>query len=611
MTTTLALNLTNPAAGDPSFWVSLEQVLPDEYATAEEAAEVIDKLFELSPCTAADDEQEEEQPSLEETLATAREIMADELLEKQDTLCTDATGCFPATMRVFRSHQDRPYTLLIAGGEVVQTVVGNVQQMVKTVPVEKSSSVSLDLPGDQPVSASWQGPCYAGTDRLDSNPEITVSNGRVFWSGSVTGVLRVAYPLPYDLVTIQTTEEDCTVTALYHLATDEIDLQPPPADDQAVNLCQQISSSIELLDDGEQRPCEELIYVDIRCDCTDEDSGKSYWRKESTICLPGEATNSDVNRGNTEISYTVCDGAEDAVHDPDYYESVCCTGWPYPRDLPRCQKKYSKYTHGSISSDQVADLIKTYGQSITLIPVGPDGGVCGAQILVQDVNQHNCCDGVSQLLWDYENSGDVVGGGSSVEVCVTGGKRPLEVKVRGKGFYLDQAHTLRDGIVNGNCFKIYTTSDACGTAQVYVTDGCSSVGSSIRSTAGWWETVYDDYAPDAYGGSVADLICGEGTKIFSYGFEKIEGGKRTVQSYSIWAGNLPYGDCYYACDGSANTQEICVTDWDSFVNGVTFCPGSTSCFSHGSDFDNCEDLYGTYVHRLCGGRRIAYRWVCE
>lgn len=188
MTTTLSTNLTKPAAATESFWVAMEQELPDALATVAEAAEVIDKLFELSPCTSAEEEEQtEEQTPIDEMLATAREIMAEELLEKKDTLCTAANGCFPATLLVFRSHQDRPYTMLVAGGEVTQTIIGNVRQMVKSVPVEQASSVSLDLPGDQPISASWQGPCYAGTSRLDSNPEITVNHGRLFWSGSITG----------------------------------------------------------------------------------------------------------------------------------------------------------------------------------------------------------------------------------------------------------------------------------------------------------------------------------------------------------------------------------------------------------------------------------------
>ena len=122
---TLSLTLSNRAAGGPEFWIRLQQEVEPELATVEEAAEVFDELFELDPCVpVVEEEAADPEESLEEMLESAREIFDNVLLDRQDSLCPDENGCFAATMRVYRSHQDRPYTLLVQGGEVVQTLVG-------------------------------------------------------------------------------------------------------------------------------------------------------------------------------------------------------------------------------------------------------------------------------------------------------------------------------------------------------------------------------------------------------------------------------------------------------------------------------------------------------
>jgi len=101
---------------------------------------------------------------------------------------------------------------------------------------------------------------------------------------------------------------------------------------------------------------------------------------------------------------------------------------------------------------------------------------------------------VSQLVWDYAESGDVVDINSYVDVQVTGGIRPLSWKVRGKGFWTDPQHTKRDAVTVGGSLRIYTDEEACGTAAVYATDGCSGVSEYIKSIAGEWVIInkYND-----------------------------------------------------------------------------------------------------------------------
>lgn len=97
------------------------------------------------------------------------------------------------------------------------------------------------------------------------------------------------------------------------------------------------------------------------------------------------------------------------------------------------------------------------------------------------------CDGIEPLAWETDLVETTsVAPSSSVVIFVTGGKLPLQISVGGKGFWLDADHNLRNGVVNSRAITIYTDEDACGSAQISVTDGCTSVTETILSTSGKW-----------------------------------------------------------------------------------------------------------------------------
>lgn len=164
-----------------------------------------------------------------------------------------------------------------------------------------------------------------------------------------------------------------------------------------------------------------------------------------------------------------------------------------PAQVP---EKYGPYTQGEVTRDEIADLKKTYGPDIRFIPVGPDDGACGQTITVQDVNQRDCCDGVPELVWDSENSVEVID--TNGDVYITGGKLSIlkRWQVRGHGFYTDSAHTKKDAVTGGNRLRIYVSDEACGTAAVYVTDGCSSASGMVRSIMGQWVAIDPATAPE-------------------------------------------------------------------------------------------------------------------
>ena len=374
----LSLNLTNPAAGQEEYWIKLEQDRLDEVATMKEAAEIIDAMFDIDPCEPVDERPEEEKPSYEEQLEKAEKALKEFMLTKKPELCRDENGCFTATIKVFRSHQDRPYTLLIQGGVEIQTTTGHEESKSLTVAVKNSSSITLSLPG-QTISATWQGPCYSTTGPV-SRPDITISGNVVSWGANLTGVLLIQYSQPYDVVTIlvgntervslggaspetqltagDVADDSCVVTGLYYLSFDEIELEPPPEDEETDSLCHSGDMLEEPPDEEKPRACTERIKVEVRCECSDKESDDSYYRLEPISCLPGEATGSEVNRGRVDIEYTSCENQEQ-VDDPAYYEEICCVP---PRldlwDLPRCKKLYQPFPGGSEPSDDDLEALR-------------------------------------------------------------------------------------------------------------------------------------------------------------------------------------------------------------------------------------------------------------
>lgn len=121
-------------------------------------------------------------------------------------------------------------------------------------------------------------------------------------------------------------------------------------------------------------------------------------------------------------------------------------------------------------------------QSIIVETVGPNGP-CGKKYTRWTENR-GCCDGVSALVWDEAESVNVMSPDSSGVVVITGGRLPLSIKIRGVGFYLDASHKIKDGYSNSFSFRVFTNSDACGTALITVSDGCSEVVGDIKSTNG-------------------------------------------------------------------------------------------------------------------------------
>ena len=164
------------------------------------------------------------------------------------------------------------------------------------------------------------------------------------------------------------------------------------------------------------------------------------------------------------------------------------------RALPRCSRRTRTFRGGAqikLGAQHYRDL---YGAATRVVPLTPPGGACGEHIIEQRIMGTNCCDGVEPLAWDEERSAEVAPINGVVDVYVTGGGRfPFTWRISGEGFWLDPGHTKKRITTYTGALRIYTQA-SCGSADVWVEDGCSSVKGTIRSTSGRW-VFREDFTP--------------------------------------------------------------------------------------------------------------------
>lgn len=491
-TKTLDITLSNGTTYDEQCWIALEQLDTDDTATTEEAAETIDELFELDPCYGddEDDEDDDDEDTVDEDdlLETATDNLDEVLADVYDILCTEGDGSYTCQVKVTRSHSSKSYSLYKQNCRVTATQTGLSETISETVAVESASSLSdIEIPADQEVSATWAGKVYTSSGEVASKPTITVKGGNVYWRGSMTGVVKLSYTQPYELLSVTVDGEDgetpdAALTAIGYNAVDEITLDAPEQQEIDEDLCDRISESIDTDDEGSG--CYKQIEHQELCDCSRKSNG-SYTTYEDVDC--GDHEPGSTVAYETETSFVTCD-EEDDVHDPEFYKETCCQAWPFSGDLPRCRETYRTFSGVSLSADRRAEILAAWPNA-QIVLVGPAQEPCGELVYEQDVQAKNCCDGVEELAIDEEESADTVGPGSWCDIWVTGGILPITWQIRGNGFYVDSAHQQRDITVNSRKLRIFTDETACGTCVIYATDGCSSINWWVRCTEGQWVAI--------------------------------------------------------------------------------------------------------------------------
>lgn len=528
---------------DP-WWVRLEQEdLPDDTATLDDAADLLDTLYNLDAC--ADEQSEEATDPSTEAVEQTVDITVDRMACR-----FDADGNVDVEIRVIRSRQDAPYKLSLSGGTLLTTETIT-EPYSQTILVESAASITLDYPVVDSFSGAWTGTVYSEQGRI-SPPSINRTGNTLDFGGVdvATGSITVSYLTEYDRCTLTILGVDgeagaCTARVFFHGLVDELELEIPEASEPLASCTSRwtvapIDYDIE---------CVQIVTVSTRCQCTDDEVATRTYEEivdcpDSVVRCQGATTECRHVVGSVTVpEYVECADDNEVTGRPgmihslstrDYYEEHCCAPPSFP--LPDCPEKKISHKGGMKLSGGARQYYNIYGPKLRITPVSPAGGICGDWTIRQEVRSSNCCDGVEPLAWDATISPDVMSPNSAVNIGVTGGGRyPHVWTVVGQGMQFSNGSTRIT--TTGGVARLSALPTACGTASVTVTDGCSTVTAHIRMTVGQWVQIIGptDLVPLPISGGPGDYVgpLDDGGQHF----EKIGGQYKLIQYVaSSWSG---------------------------------------------------------------------------
>ncbi len=679
----ITLTYSDSSAGETeNYWLRImdSDDLKD-LITREEAAEFIDTLYDIDPCSVEgteggvepekDDEGNIVPPVEEEEFADlAKRFLSDTLL------CGYDDSSYDAEIIVARSHQQYPYKLVFDNGEYVSTRTVN-EEVSFTYVLNKQSSFSLEFPvlSSDNFSFEWNGNVYNERGVVVVNPEYRLDGSTLYFNESLTGSFTCEYETRYDIVTVHVygeislnsayagqprpKPEECNVLGFYQGTVTEHTITPPDEDETTseADMERLCLTGGDINPNPDNISCYEIVTIKTLCRCSGDTADSRDVERSVTCpdrvkyCSGGESTCRHFVGSRTIIEgYTSCpdeEYLEGTVSDPEFYLEKCCE---YPScppwcPLPPCETIRKVYPGGaSFNGDK-----SNYPPNTQFIAVGPAEGICGTITTNIQVSAKDCCEGAIDLVWDYENSVEILSPDSSGWVHVIGGPKfstEREWVARGQGLWLDQEFTKKKLVNNSNWKIVYTDETFCGTGIVDVSDYCSDVTGEIRSTEGQWElqcsapyTKNQDLrdctmiGPNGGGTFVREITSGRGE------FELIEGGWKVIEQVSCLAGVCrgsdicAYGmticECYhYAfnlhCSGhiwppGLSTGESWLNSHPYAICSVVGCgyfdtevPGGRCwiCDDLGGMYDPLDSYALTFVHRKILYGRSVYRWVC-
>ena len=459
----------SPLAGTAeNRWLRLVQVgADDDIVTMDEAAELIDALYKISPCDtgtggSGGGENAPEEPTEEEFDALSAEALG-ELCAGQDH--------WDVQVDLLRSHPNPAAWRVQAGdAEHVSTEI-----VVET----RTETVSLDGADHHDLER----PYHAGL-RVVGAEVADVRGSTVNFARPVTGRVRLTYTTRFERLTLrvpatpdehgQAQAEPASVIAFWDRRAAQLELKQPEPDDGV--------SAAELADlcrgKGKDKTgdCRRTIEHYRKCDCSDTEmpDGPWNWTEEASApCPEGAAAGSFLGSTRVCDGYGGCPGEEDELNDPEYYKATCCHNPPKP--LPRCRKRYRAYSGGAPIEGGADSWRERYGSDVILTAVTPPDGPCGQEITEWKVERQNCCDDVEPLSPDPRNPTEINIPGRSYGIIVLGGKDgvPFHWKTSG-GLLIGQTGTT-EWTVRRRDIAVYFEAGACPDPAVTVSDGCTTL----------------------------------------------------------------------------------------------------------------------------------------
>jgi len=449
---------------EDEYWLIIEQVVEDERATIGFVADTIDALFDTTLCVESQDEEPTvpEEPVTPDSFEDMDEVL-DKISEKTEVDMSACemlrSGTYQTDLKVIRSHPDVPYTLRLSVGKIIETVLSSKQVSVNQN-VKNESSIILPFPAQTGLRVSWLGQVI-GKNGVITPPAIQALGNTLFWGVEVTGSLRAEFGTLYDLVTVEIPgipnyvgselgeSQSANVLAFYHYHVYRADINPPEVDEDLLEeVCgYSTSTGAQPDEDPEPEPPPEPV---IQYGC---------------------------------IDYFPLAPFGSPVTEPWFFREKCCIDGQHDG----CRVRTSRIEGGKKLSEEIINRMTLEWpgpiEFIGLGPITPAG--CGTRYEETVIRPKNCCEDATPIVWDSENSVEVLADFTSGLVFVSGGIAPYYWKIRGQGMTFD-GHVLRDAVTDAPFIRVYAGEYACGWCPITVTDNCSVANNGIRSTNGEW-----------------------------------------------------------------------------------------------------------------------------
>lgn len=455
--TTLRINRaapTIPGLADPSYWLRIEQDQEEDLVTQGEVAEMLDKLYDLDPCIVVEEEnpdaepEEQEAPDQEKLYKTAKEVFGGDLMACQSALAGDYT----AVIKVYRSHPDEAYKLVLSAGDVTGTVPTQ-EERIDTMPVSSATSIELEYPVSGSIAAGWLG-AVIGETGIIAAPEIKRRGNLLYWDAQATGTVRAEYTTEYDRVTVDVPgvpsspgsdvgeSQDVKIVAFYHFMVFQGEISKPDEDNTVTagdlkQLCgYNKSGQLDVLEDDDE-PLQE----------------------------PPEPPKYGCQKDNPDLGV------------PATYKKLCCEAKAPP--FITCLLWTTPNSASGKLEQETIDKYLAINKNTEFIPVTPRGAEgCGTIYYHLRVDRKNCCADVIPLSPHPDNPTSIGAGDVKLMQVLNGRLDDAGMLWRASGglFFENGLNQIR--ATRG--VNVYApTENFCAVGTVRVDDGCSVVSMTL------------------------------------------------------------------------------------------------------------------------------------
>jgi len=474
------------------YWLVMEQVgVEDDVATVAEVATAIDALYDLDPCV--DDSalvggeavQTDEEGSVE---APVEQVdywaYINGLLSISDC---DEEDFRTEQVKVYRSHLDEPYKLVITGGEQTEIVQ---EEGTETVTVSVSgSSVSLDRVISL-ASYAWS-TVRDLTGAIVAPPAISVSGDGLVFAYPVVALLQLTYSTGYDLVTLEIPNQDdgspgeCSLLAFYHGAAYALDLDEPETDDSVstvANLLCPESYSGGLLEISGEPYCYERVTNYYKCACSRSWAPEYDVVTEVAVICPDDIRHDGrycLGYRSSLAGFVDCGEYDAALSSVDFYNAACCTRLDSAPQL--CRDRYTVYRGTQGVEYGTQHYIDLYGPGVRFEPVGPSDGVCGELHVEITVNNLACCEDVVALSPDPGNPVEIAPGDGEWMRVDNGRDSNIDEWIWTASGGLTFVNGMAS-IVGGRKQQVFAPVSFCEGSFVEVDDSCSVLTMALKNS---------------------------------------------------------------------------------------------------------------------------------